>query len=256
VKRLALFCLVLSLSLSVAGCTAHPENGQNLPLSSPENTDTTAVIPAQTSLPNPASAGETEDSLDADVCPLRLTLPTLRDLVARYGETLTWDDFAPYDKEELGSDPYCFRYPIDWDYCLEIAGDSLESEPAYIRIVSEYDGENYVDVRYADLDAFLDTSPQTSQFSYEEVLAAYPAEEPGVKSSGFQNTSSVALERIRDVRNRAENECTVEYDSVEISYDAQAAVWQVAFYTAGYAGGGQSVYLDGYGVTCLIVYGE
>ena len=87
----------------------------------------------------------------------------------------TWDDFAPYDKEELGSDPYCFRYPIDWDYCLEIAGDSLESEPAYIRIVSEYDGENYVDVRYADLDAFLATSPQTSQFSYEEVLAAYPA---------------------------------------------------------------------------------
>ncbi len=55
---------------------------------------------------------------------------------------------------------------------------------------------------------------------------------------------------------RAINECTVEYDTVDVRYDEVYDIWRVAFYSTDMAGGGQTVYMGGNGITELIVYGE
>ena len=93
-------------------------------------------------------------------------------------------------------------------------------------------------------------------FSYEEVLAEHRENDPGVKYSDFHNTSRVALETIGDVLERAKGECTIHYDTADVSHDDGASVWQIVFYTKEAAGGDQAVYMDSYGVTCLLVYGE
>ena len=95
-----------------------------------------------------------------------------------------------------------------------------------------------------------------SDFSYEEVRSTYEEDDPGVKHSGFHNTSSVALETIQDVLDQAKKECTISYDTVDVSYDGTTSIWQTVFYTEGMVGGSQTVYMDSYGVTCLVVYGE
>ena len=88
------------------------------------------------------------------------------------------------------------------------------------------------------------------------MLAAYPENASGVKSDGFCNTSRVALEGVQNVLDRAKNECAVNYDTVDVSYDSTATIWQIQFRAAETASGSQMVYMDGYGVTCLVVYGE
>ena len=56
---------------------------------------------------------------------------------------------------------------------------------------------------------------------------------------------------------RAKSECTIAYDTATISgYDDAEDMWMVVFSTSGTLGGCQTVYLDGHGVTHLIVYGE
>lgn len=92
-------------------------------------------------------------------------------------------------------------------------------------------------------------------FSYAEDRAIYAEGEPGVKTSGFVNTSEVEI-TFENVAEHAKNECTIEYDSVTIYLDAAECVWKVNFSTSGMLGGDQSVYLDYDGKTVLIVYGE
>lgn len=80
----------------------------------------------------------------------------------------------------------------------------------------------------------------------------------GVKTAGFVNTE--AAEEITSqaaAMERAKAECTVEYATVYTQYDAEAGVYAVSFappYVV--LGGDQTVYMDKYGVTLLIVYGE
>ena len=93
-------------------------------------------------------------------------------------------------------------------------------------------------------------------FSYEEDTAEYKAGDPGVKSYDFVNVSSQPIDSRDRALELAKNECTVEYDTTRVYYDGGAAMWKVSFSTAGTAGGGQTVYLDSSGITCLIVYGE
>ena len=103
---------------------------------------------------------------------------------------------------------------------------------------------------------FINSTPQAAEFSYAEVLETYHENDPGVKNSGFHNASLVAIETLSDVLRLAKNECTVEYDTADISYDSTACVWQVVFYKSGTVGGDQTVYMDCTGATCLVVYGE
>lgn len=92
-------------------------------------------------------------------------------------------------------------------------------------------------------------------FSYAEESAIYAEGEPGVKTSGFTNTSETEI-TFENVAEHAKNECTIEYDSVTTYLDTAECVWKVHFYTYGTLGGDQTVYLDYDGKTVLIVYGE
>lgn len=112
------------------------------------------------------------------------------------------------------------------------------------------------DSSYAEVQ---DTAPSSSEilsFSYAEVQDVYGENDPGVLRDGFQNTSPLKISNAEEAVQRATAECTVSYDSVTCRYDSEADMWDVCFFTAGVAGGGQDVYLNSSGVTCLIVYGE
>lgn len=78
----------------------------------------------------------------------------------------------------------------------------------------------------------------------------------GVKSDGFQNTSEAVIATPQQVIERAQNECTIEYDTTSLAYDSAADIWRVTFYTEGSVGNSQDVYLNGNGLTALIIYGE
>lgn len=115
-----------------------------------------------------------------------------------------------------------------------------------------------------DYTVYMDLAEQTKEifdkiaipnFSYAEDAAIYLEGEPGVKTSGFVNTTETEI-TFENVAERAKGECTIEYDSVTTYFDPDKCVWKVHFYTDIMAGGGQSVYLDCDGKTILIVYGE
>ena len=93
-------------------------------------------------------------------------------------------------------------------------------------------------------------------FSYEEVLQMWGKSDPGVKTDGFQNTSESVVTTPQQAEERAENECTIEYSATSVAYDSATDIWRVSFFTKESAGGGQEVYLDGNGLTTLIIYGE
>lgn len=95
-----------------------------------------------------------------------------------------------------------------------------------------------------------------NKFSYSDELAKYPAGTPGVKYDGFSNTTEMAIYFDTDALERAQNECTITWDTSKVYYDVTADTWKVLFYSEEYPGGDQSVYLSGKGITLLIVYGE
>ena len=92
-------------------------------------------------------------------------------------------------------------------------------------------------------------------FSYAADKEKLAEGEPGVKTSGFVNTTETEITS-ENVAEHAGNECNIEYDSVKIYLDTAERVWKVHFYTNGILGGDESVYLDHNGKTVLIVYGE
>ena len=102
-----------------------------------------------------------------------------------------------------------------------------------------------------------DLSPvEILPFSYEEVLQMWGKSDPGVKTDGFQNTSEAVIATPQQVIERAQNECTIKYDTTALAYDSAADIWRVTFYTEGSVGNSQDVYLNGSGLTALIIYGE
>ena len=188
----------------------------------------------------------------------QLNLTTLLDFVSRYGEDLSWDTFSPYYSVETGSGLYILYYPIDLNFCLLIGGSSPAGEPMYIRLVSELDLDKYVDLRYDDVNAFVEAAPRVEYFSMGEVAKRTKGlgADVGVKHDGFVNTAPLAIENARQAIERASGECTVSYDTATAYYDNNMRMWMVNFSTLGQLGGDQSVYMDECGVTELIVYGE
>ena len=92
-----------------------------------------------------------------DIAEPNLTMLTLKDLVERDGEKLTWTDFVSYYCEDISNDLFILRYPINNDYYLLIGGESMEQLPIYIRLVSEHDTNNYIDVRTDNIGDFIAT---------------------------------------------------------------------------------------------------
>lgn len=102
-----------------------------------------------------------------------------------------------------------------------------------------------------------DLSPvELLPFSYEEILQVCGKSDPGVKTDGFQNTSEAVITTPQQVIEQVRNECTIEYDTTALAYDSAADIWRVTFYTEGSVGNSQEVYLNGTGMTTLIIYGE
>ena len=100
-----------------------------------------------------------------------------------------------------------------------------------------------------------ETAAVIPDFSYEEVQKHFPEGAPGVKTDGFRNVTTTPVLNATDAAERAKAECTVEYDTVRVRYDRTTDIWEVCF-LAHHPGGGQDVYLNGDGMTQLIVYGE
>jgi len=100
-----------------------------------------------------------------------------------------------------------------------------------------------------------DTNNAT-EFSYADELAMFPEGTPGVKKTGFRNTTELPVHNDVEAIGRAMNECTIEWSATEVYYDATKEIWKVTFYTKGVPGGDQSVYLGANGITLMIVYGE
>lgn len=92
-------------------------------------------------------------------------------------------------------------------------------------------------------------SAEIPSFSYAEVQDTYEENTPGVLRDGFQNTSPLAIGSAEEAAQRATAECTISYDSVTCSYDSEADMWNVSFFTSGVVGGCQDVYLNSSGVT-------
>ena len=93
-------------------------------------------------------------------------------------------------------------------------------------------------------------------FAFDNVQKTYKPGDPGVKTSGFKNTSKQTVTNSAEAAERAKNECTIEYDTVTVLRDGWDYIWSVTFSTRGTLGGCQTVYLNDEGVTLLIVYGE
>lgn len=92
-------------------------------------------------------------------------------------------------------------------------------------------------------------------FSYEEDFNYYK-DDPGLHQSGFVNTEKADISNPEQVIELANKECTVDYDTVSIAFDATSTMYKVNFSKKNYVGGDQSVYINQDGITQLIIYGE
>ncbi len=101
-----------------------------------------------------------------------------------------------------------------------------------------------------------DADIEVETFSYEEEFKEYDGIEYGVKRNDFHNIEKIAINNQTQAEEVAENEVTVEYDSVSVAFDEEAQMWKVHFWVKDYLGGGQTVYLNKDGLTQLCVWGE
>ena len=76
---------------------------------------------------------------------------------------------------------------------------------------------------------------------------------PNVQTDGFVNVDEIELGWPTD---RAKLEVTADYDLAQLYYDDAMDIWMVHFFSSKPSGGDETVYLNGKGVTLLIVYGE
>ncbi len=102
-------------------------------------------------------------------------------------------------------------------------------------------------------------------FSYEQDAAEYQDGTPGVNPNAFVNVDASPIKDQLEAVERAEKECTIEYNATSEYYDSETEMWRIDFYTAerdengrliALLGNSQSVYLNSDGITQLIVYGE
>lgn len=103
-----------------------------------------------------------------------------------------------------------------------------------------------------------------ASFSYEEDAAINQVGDPGINPNAFSNVDIYPIENQEDAVERAKNECTIEYNTTSVSFDADADMWRIDFLSVAHSedntwattGNCQSVYINSDGITQLIVYGE
>lgn len=95
-------------------------------------------------------------------------------ILSQKGEDLTWSDFDGYSYAETGSGLYIRVYEINELFSLWIGGGSIEESPMYIRLVSETNQDDYIDIRTENVTAFLEkhsSSISDTGFAYETTYA-------------------------------------------------------------------------------------
>ena len=150
-KKLIALVLALVCVLSLFGCST--ENNKETQL-------------GDTSIETPEKEGETnktiidDDAVDTptedivtDIATPNLTMRTLKSLVDRYGEDLTWDTFDTYYYEAVTSGLYTRSYPIDTEYSLLIIGDTDKSPTAILLMSAQ--NPNGIDIRTNSIDEFI-----------------------------------------------------------------------------------------------------
>lgn len=151
-KNLIALILALVCVLGLAGCST--ENNKETQLG-----DTSIEIPEKegetdkTLIDNDAVDNPTEDIV-TDIATPNLTMRTLKSLVDRYGEDLTWATFDTYYSEEVTSGLYTLSYPVDTDYHLLIIGDT-DKAPTSILLVSAHNPDSFIDIRTESIDDFI-----------------------------------------------------------------------------------------------------
>lgn len=151
VKKLITIVLALACVLSLFGCST--ENNRETQLG-----DTLIETPEKegetdkTLIDDDAVDNPTEDIV-TDIATPNLTMRTLKYLVDRYGEELTWDAFDTYYCEEVTSGLYTRSYPIDTEHSLLIIGDTDKS-PTAILLVSAQNPDG-IDIRTNSIDDFI-----------------------------------------------------------------------------------------------------
>lgn len=97
---------------------------------------------------------------------------------------------------------------------------------------------------------------EVGEFSYTAFCEYYNEDVPWIKHEGFVNTEKNRIETAEQAVQLAKKECTVEYDTIDVSYDNEEKMYLVMFSMEGWVGGDQSVCINHEGITKLIVYGE
>ena len=92
-------------------------------------------------------------------------------------------------------------------------------------------------------------------FSYDDDCRKYQNDWSSLKEI-FVNTEKTEIKDFKQAVEHAKNECVVEYDTIDVAYDATAEIYRVCFYKYEYLGGDQSVYLGKDGITQMMVFGE
>lgn len=170
------------------------------------------------------------------------------------------------DVDTWTNDAAVDRWAYYFDGYIEFAGDRRRYYFTYEYNVIYFDLQ-FAEIPAEDMQVIKDIAlshnipvdlylTQPGSFSYAEVSRIFKIGDPGVKIKGFVNTYPVPINHLWAAKAQAINECTIDYDTVDVAYDETEKVWEVTFSTANTLGNCQSVYMDQDGVTLLIAYGE
>ncbi len=75
-------------------------------------------------------------------------------VLSQKGDTLSWSDFAPFIGRDIGSGLYIMAYEIDETFRVFVGGVPTV-EPYYIRLKAKGDGDAFIDIRYDDVETFI-----------------------------------------------------------------------------------------------------
>ncbi|BCJ94883.1 hypothetical protein acsn021_24520 [Anaerocolumna cellulosilytica] len=84
-----------------------------------------------------------------------LTMDELK-LIASKGDAISWDDFAPYNGQDIGFGLYIMHYPMEPPYYVRVGGVPGES-PIYVYLGSTETGQD-IDIRQESIDEFIQNS--------------------------------------------------------------------------------------------------
>ncbi|NLO47971.1 MAG: hypothetical protein GX111_06595, partial [Clostridiales bacterium] len=113
-------------------------------------------------------------------------------MLSQKGEELSWEDFETFSYVETGSGLYIRLYEINPLFSLWIGGSGPDNEPMYIRLRTNTEPEDIIDIRTEDVTAFIskhkdDIPKHTSEQVWVSGIADDSVFAPGVV--GRQPTS-------------------------------------------------------------------